>query len=294
MPENDMLPDRPWVPGWYRMSTAPSGTVRLDSLTRSFAFEHVAPELLQRLLTLLDGTRPIEDIRARLDTPDTDPATVDSLLTALHANGLLRSGPPEPAALTPEEQRWWRQQADFFGHFSAASGPASSARPDLLASGFHYQSRLREAVVAVLGCGRLGSQVARDLAISGVGTLLCADDGVVGDEAARADAWYDLRHKGRPRAEVVCELVEQVTPTAGPPPSPRDPGRTCWDGATWPSSPVTSSAPPTTSPSTRRRCRPGRRGRVVAWSAWRCSSGRPCCRNRARAGRVSTTAAAVT
>ncbi|MGI5271146.1 TOMM precursor leader peptide-binding protein [Nonomuraea sp. CA-218870] len=212
MPRNDTLPARPWVPGWYRVSTTPSGTVRLDSLTRSFALDHVAPGLLQRLLPLLDGTRRIEDIRAQLDGHDARPALVDDLLGALHTQGVLRDGPPECTALTAGEQRWWRQQADFFGHFSAASDSTLPSRPDVPASGSHYQARLREAVVAVLGCGRLGSQVARDLAASGVGELVCVDDGPVAEEAARADAWYDLRHRGRPSAEVVCELVGQTSP----------------------------------------------------------------------------------
>ncbi|MGW4796181.1 TOMM precursor leader peptide-binding protein [Nonomuraea sp. NPDC004297] len=212
LPRNTTLPARPWVPGWYRMSTTPSGTVRLDSLTRSFAVEHVPPDLLRRLLELLDGTRAIEDIRAQLDAPGSDPATVDGVLAALHAGGLLRDGPPGAAALSGEEQSWWRQQADFFAHFSAASDATLPPRPDLLDSGFHYQARLRESVVAVLGCGRLGSQLARDLAISGIGALLCVDDGVVTDEAARTDAWFDLRHRGRPSAEVVCELVGQAAP----------------------------------------------------------------------------------
>ncbi|MFI9596370.1 TOMM precursor leader peptide-binding protein [Nonomuraea sp. NPDC052265] len=212
LPDNDRLPARPWLPAWYRMSTMPPGTVRLDSLTRSFALDHVPPALLQRLLPLLDGTRPVEDIRTRLAAHDADPATVDDLLRALHANGLLQDGPPAPTALTAEEQEWWRQQADFFGHFSAASDSTLPARPDVLPSGRHYQARLREAVVAVLGCGRLGSQVARDLATSGVGELLCVDDGTVTEEAARADAWYDPGHRGRPAAEVVCELIGRTSP----------------------------------------------------------------------------------
>jgi bacteriocin biosynthesis cyclodehydratase domain-containing protein len=157
---------------------------------------------------MLDGTREIEQIRSELNISK---SYIDGILTVLNENGLLQDSSSE-SVLTEAESNWWRHQTEFFSHFSVAANPELSTLPDVLATGSNYQLRLRSATVALFGCGRLGSQVARDLSISGVGRLLCIDDGEISDSTAFADAWYDHRHVGRPRATTVTQLVEQTSP----------------------------------------------------------------------------------
>jgi len=204
------LPARPRISEWYRILPMPSGEVRLDSATRSFAFRAPDPEGIRRVLAALDGTRTVDQIRRELAGPDL--SLLEPLLQSLNEHFLLREGTCDAEVLSETERRWWQPQIDFFSNFSTAANPGLADWPEVKSTGYHYQSCLRNATVGIFGCGRLGSQVARDLSVLGIGRVLCVDDEVVSHEAATADAWYDHRHVGQPRATAVAQLVANTAP----------------------------------------------------------------------------------
>lgn len=70
---------------------------------------------------------------------------------------------------------------------------------------------LRRARVGIAGCGGLGSNVALMLARCGVGHLLLADADVVDASNLNRQQFWP-RHVGRPKAEALAELLQELNP----------------------------------------------------------------------------------
>ncbi len=127
---------------------------------------------IERILTLMDGTRDRARIRAGVAEthPDVDPDSVDEAVDDLVAAGFAEdAAAPLPPGLTERE-------ADRYAaprHFYAWVDDTPRDSP------YAVQARLKDASVAVLGLGGTGSAVVQGLVASGVGAVHCVDFDVV-------------------------------------------------------------------------------------------------------------------
>ncbi|HLL81987.1 MAG TPA: TOMM precursor leader peptide-binding protein [Longimicrobium sp.] len=202
----------PRVADRFVVAALEDGRVRARSLAQIFAFRSRPPELLPRLLELMDGERTLHDLLASLaDLPRT------SVLAAV--GQLTQAGVVEearPGARLPEAERArFRAQVAFFAHFLDAPLPAGATRGDLPASAAELQTRLWSSAVVVCGTGRLGSAVARALAGAGVGEIIVAGEGTVGPGDLGSESWFEPADLGRGRAEVLRERIEGLQPRPG-------------------------------------------------------------------------------
>jgi bacteriocin biosynthesis cyclodehydratase domain-containing protein len=208
----ERLPDLLKIPDRFFPIPITPDEYRLYCLSHSLVLRSPSPDLLPRLLPLLDGGHPTGEIvgALRLFGEDEVRQTLNRLLKA----GLLEdAGPTGEPALSPADAERYRHQMTFFSHFTIppeADVPSSDLEMPRTAAG--YQEALRRASVVVYGLGRLGSQLVRLLALSGIGRIVGLDDGVVGPLETYSDAWYSREHQGRPRSEVLRGLVQAVNP----------------------------------------------------------------------------------
>jgi hypothetical protein len=74
------------------------------------------------------------------------------------------------------------------------------------------QQRLRNAAVAVVGCGGLGSWTVAALACAGVGTLILVDDDVVELSNLNRQVLFRTADLGRPKVEAAAEALRAFAP----------------------------------------------------------------------------------
>jgi bacteriocin biosynthesis cyclodehydratase domain-containing protein len=185
------------------------GGVRARSLAQSFVFRSRPPELLPRVLELMDGERTLHDLLASL--ADLPRASVLAAVGQLTQTGVIEEARPG-ARLSDAERARFRSQVAFFAHFLDAPLPGGAPRGDLPASAAELQVRLRSSRVVVCGTGRLGSAVTRALAGAGVGEIVIADEGAVGAGDLGSESWFEPADLGRGRAEVLRERIERMEP----------------------------------------------------------------------------------
>ena len=185
------------------------GRVRARSLAQSFAFRSRPPELLPRLLELMDGERTLHDLLASL--ADLPRASVLAAVGQLTQAGVIEEARPG-ARLAVAERARFRSQVAFFAHFLDAPLPGGAPRGDLPGSAAELQVRLRSSAVVVCGTGRLGSAVARALAGAGVGEIVIAGEGTVGPGHLGSESWFEPADLGRSRAEVLRARIEGMEP----------------------------------------------------------------------------------
>lgn len=125
-----------------------------------------------KLMDLLDGTRDIDAVVARMrhDDPDLDGQSVRDSVRALIDLGLVEdAGAAAPGSLSAEEIERYAGNTRYFSWVDMAPRP----------SPLELQRRLKQSRVSVLGLGGTGGAMAMSLAAVGVGSLLCADYDVV-------------------------------------------------------------------------------------------------------------------
>jgi len=145
------LPERPLVKPWYRLAPTARG-LAFEYGHHVVSLEGRAVErLLPALLPLLDGTRPLADVTGYLGE-SAEPA-VENALRVLAEHGVLTEGPP---------------LADVAGPFALAA-TAAAARggppPDAV------RAALAASTALVVGSAAAGVEIARLLALSGVGDV---------------------------------------------------------------------------------------------------------------------------
>jgi len=139
---------RPLLAPWYRV-VGDGDRLLLEHGQAVVVLEGAAVgTLLPALLPLLDGTRTVEDLVARLG-PAVRPA-VEHALATLEANGLLVEGPDAAGA----------------GREAAAALAAAFGLPPAVAA-----ARLRAGTVGIVGGGVEGVEAARLLHACGVGEV---------------------------------------------------------------------------------------------------------------------------
>lgn len=74
------------------------------------------------------------------------------------------------------------------------------------------QERLREARVLVVGAGALGSEVLKNLALLGVGSLYVVDRDVVEAANLARGVLYRASDRGRPKSECAARAVKEINP----------------------------------------------------------------------------------
>jgi|SRR5690625_4365258 len=130
--------------------------------------EDDAEGTIERLLTLMDGSRDVDMICADLsDThPDVDADSARQVVSDLIESGFVEdAGAEVPSNLTSQEVDRYVAPRHFFAWIDTQ--PRTSP--------YEVQSRLKEARVALLGLGGTGTAVAAGLVASGVGNLHCVD-----------------------------------------------------------------------------------------------------------------------
>jgi ribosomal protein S12 methylthiotransferase accessory factor len=190
-----------------------AGEYRVCSLSSSLVLKSEAPDLLERLMPLLDGNRTVGEVVAELGLFDAD-AVRSTLQSLLDAGILDCAGQSGTGALPPNEARRFRSQIAFFAHFVVPpdAGPVPSPVGPAPGKGIDYQERLKRAHVAVIGLGRLGSQLVRSLAVAGIGKITAIDPQPLGEDDLGGDGWFEAEKLGRSRADVVGELCKKFYP----------------------------------------------------------------------------------
>ena len=201
------------VPDRFTLIPVGPEEFRLHSLNFSLALESTSNGLLSRLLPLLDGARTLGEILVDLDSFGRQ-TVCDSIESLLKAGAIERIGPAQLDPLFVEEARRLRSQVAFFSNFVAPPGAAEKdvSRAEVPKSGLEYQQRLKQARVAVFGVGRLGSQLIRSLAISGVGRITAVDPQEVGEDDLNSESWFERGQGGLNRAEAAGALCRRAHP----------------------------------------------------------------------------------
>jgi bacteriocin biosynthesis cyclodehydratase domain-containing protein len=174
------------------------GTVYLlrDGYLAEFVVDDVDEDRLA-LLRLLEQPRSLEELLASVAIPEPD---LRGMLSDLSEVGALDDAPAEDRTLLSEEEwaRYDRQLVYF-----------ADARPGRAAE---LQAGLRDATVAIVGVGGLGSWAAAGLASAGVGRLVLVDDDVVDLSNLNRQVLYRRSDVGRLKAEVAAEALAAFNP----------------------------------------------------------------------------------
>lgn len=204
--------DRLKIPDRFTLMPVGQGEFRLHSLGFSLAISSSSPGLISRLLPLLDGARTVGEILLELDSFQPR-AVCDCIKSLLKSGALERSGSGQSYPLPAAEARRFRSQVAFFSNFIAPEGAEKDVtQRDLPKSGGEYQKGLGQAHVAVFGVGRLGSQLVRSLAMSGIGEITAVDVQPVGEDVLNCESWFEPRQEGLNRAEAAGALCREVNP----------------------------------------------------------------------------------
>ena len=117
------------------------------------------------VLGMLDGTRDVDAVIAAATETAAERDAAHALLRMLERAGALDDAAVPPPALGEDDRQ--RLEPDALALSLRHRDPGAAARVLALR---------RDAVVAVHGTGRVGSQTAMLLAAAGVGTIVCLDD----------------------------------------------------------------------------------------------------------------------
>jgi len=145
----------------------------------------------RRLLAAFDGNRTVEQLGEGFGV-----AEVEQLIGQLRELALLEDGADDDL-VEPEVLARFDRQLRYFSDVGAADGPTPS----------QAQRRLKEARIAVLGVGGLGSWAAWALACCGVGELWLVDGDEVEVSNLNRQILYAEADVGRPKAEVAAQRL---------------------------------------------------------------------------------------
>ncbi|MFI6942142.1 HesA/MoeB/ThiF family protein [Streptomyces sp. NPDC050418] len=165
--------------------------------------EDDADGTIERLITLLDGSRDIDTVCADLTAthPDVDPESVREAVGDLVASGFVEdAAAPLPANLTEREAARYESPRHFFAWID--SEPRTSP--------YEIQSRLKDARVTVLGLGGTGSAVAAGLVGSGIGHLHCVDFDAVEEPNLSRQLLYSEADIGQSKTKRAVERLREM------------------------------------------------------------------------------------
>ena len=163
------------------------------------------PDRVARLLLeALDGTRTAEALEGEFGRE-----RVRSALDDLAEAALLEDAADDDRT-PPRDRARYDRQLRYFSDLASCPTPASE-----------YHRRIREARVALLGVGGLGSWAAYALACCGVGELVLVDGDVVEESNFNRQILYRERDIGRPKTEAAAEALAEFDSSCRLIPVPR-------------------------------------------------------------------------
>jgi bacteriocin biosynthesis cyclodehydratase domain-containing protein len=144
----------------------------------------------RELLAALDGSRSAGELERRFG-----PERVRAALTDLGAAALLEDAADDELS-SPRDRARYDRQLRYFADLAPDSTPASE-----------YHRRVRDARVAVLGVGGLGSWAAYGLACCGVGAMTLVDGDRVEESNFNRQILYREVDVGRLKVEAAAEAL---------------------------------------------------------------------------------------
>ena len=153
------------------------------------------------VMSLLDGSRDVDDLVAAARAHGIGPATTNHVLALLASAGLLNDFPASLHAALPVYLR--DRLAPEMACASLAYGDSDG--------GARTIARRRAAFVRIYGAGRIGACVATFLAASGIGRVSCRDGGLAGP-ADLMPAGLAVADIGVERDTGVARAVTRIAP----------------------------------------------------------------------------------
>jgi molybdopterin/thiamine biosynthesis adenylyltransferase len=182
-----------------RLETSSPLRFRLDVGVHPIGgIEVVVGEAGLYLLSLADGTRTLDECRARLATElSTPPDELDALLAELQRLGLIVDAAVHPSAMPQRKDRYSRHKLFYesVGH-----------------EGDEVQRRLAMKHVAVIGVGGIGTWLSYFLAAGGVGRLTLIDGDTIEDSNLTRQVLFQPGDVGRLKVEVAAERLRTLRP----------------------------------------------------------------------------------
>jgi molybdopterin/thiamine biosynthesis adenylyltransferase len=159
---------------------------------------------IQYLLELMDGARTVDQLHEELAAryPDVDRPALTGALRQLDDSGFLEDAVATAAGLLDDHELGrWERNLLFLEAFTNTE-----------LSKYELQHRIKNAKVALLGLGGIGSHLLYDLAAMGVGDIRAADGDNVELSNLNRQILYTEGDIGRPKAEVAAERVQAFNP----------------------------------------------------------------------------------
>jgi molybdopterin/thiamine biosynthesis adenylyltransferase len=156
---------------------------------------------VQRLLSLLDGTRTVHEVHRDLVAhhPNVTIAEVEAAIAAFDEARFLLDATQTPDGLLDEyELSRWERNINFFGAYARLSD--NKHLP---------QRRLADCRVTLLGVGGLGSHLLLDMAALGVGHIRIVEFDRVELSNLNRQILYSEADVGRPKLQRAAERVRQ-------------------------------------------------------------------------------------
>ncbi|WXK64218.1 ThiF family adenylyltransferase [Nonomuraea sp. N2-4H] len=194
----------PRVKPEHAPSRSSDGTIRLGGVMYGIASEIEDPDgWAWAALTLMDGTRPTDEITAELAKRFTEltPEEAGDIVATLLSSGHVEEADPGPCAeLSEREKERYSRSRDFYRWIDLTPRD----------HGWEPQLRIKAARVLVIGLGGTGGHVAWSLAASGVGRLHLVDPDVVELSNLNRQLLYTEADIGRPKVEVALDRLRRL------------------------------------------------------------------------------------
>ena len=197
------LPTHPRLRPGYRLVEEQVGQYLLLSATNSFKVALPFPNIgLPEFLDRLDGQRSLTSLLEPLP-----PFHINFLLDVVER--LYQADLLIAASQNGHHARYGKS-AELFDQLRQVM-PTREQTIRFLSAG-DWQKRLAKSSVGVVGLGRVGSQLARQLAVAGVGRIVAVDERTVDDGLRYTDAWYCPTERGTRRATTLKQKLHTLNP----------------------------------------------------------------------------------
>jgi bacteriocin biosynthesis cyclodehydratase domain-containing protein len=196
------LPTRPRLAPRFQLVDRGCG-IALTSYTEDLEVaDRSSADAVRWLYRTVDAKTPTADLLERWDGD----VTLLPVIGGLVRQGVLEESIGEPRMSQPTEDRY-RDQITLFSHAHGRNPmPRTGSR------GVEFQERLLAARVTVVGAGILGSNVARNLCLSGVGSLVLLDDGRVDEALISHGGWFSGDSIGATRVDALASMATNLRP----------------------------------------------------------------------------------
>jgi bacteriocin biosynthesis cyclodehydratase domain-containing protein len=198
----ELLPTHPRLAPRFQVVDR-GGGIALTSYTEDLEVtDRSSADAVRWLYKTVDGTTPTTDLLERWDGD----VTLLPVIGGLVRQGVLEESIEEPRMSDATEDRY-RDQITLFSH---AQGGGPMPHPD--SRGVGFQERLLAARVTIVGAGVLGSNLARDLCLCGVGSLVLLDAGRVDEALISHGGWYSMDSVGATRVDALAAMTSNLRP----------------------------------------------------------------------------------